>query len=268
MLIDTHCHLNMVTKKTFDALLTSDEITSVESILKEASAHTVTAIINIGTSVIESRNCITLAQKFPSIFAVVGIHPNDLTDNWQTDFKEIQKMISHKDENRIVGIGECGLDFHYPNYNKQRQYDAFKAQIELALEYNIALVVHTRNAPDETLAILEAYKGQITKGIIHCFSEDNAFAQTVIEWGFVLGIGGIITYPKNNYLRDIVKSVALTSFVLETDTPFLPIQSMRGKQNLPQYIYQIAQFIAQQRNESFEAIAHQTTKNAQRIFSL
>ena len=158
------------------------------------------------------------------------------------------------------------MDFHYPDYIISRQKDAFKAQIEIALENDLALVVHTRDAPDETLRSLEEFKGQITKGIIHCFSEDMDFAQTVIEWGFVIGIGGIITYPKNNYLRQIVTKVDLNSLVLETDAPFLPIQEMRGKQNHPKYILNIAQYIAQLRDEPLATIADRTSANAKRIF--
>ncbi len=268
MLIDTHCHINMMVKKNFDIHMTPDELAAAQAIVHEAQENTVDRIINVGTSLVESINCIMLAQKYDSIFAVIGIHPNDLTPTWQKDLKELATMLKQKKEKKIVGIGECGLDFHYPNYNIMQQKDAFKAQIELALENDLGLVVHTRDARDETLRSLEEFKGQISRGIIHCFSEDMDFARTVIEWGFVIGIGGIITYPKNNYLRDIVSSIEPTSFVLETDAPFLPIQEMRGKQNNPKFILNIAEYIAQLRNETVHTIAHQTSLNAQRIFNI
>lgn len=268
MLVDTHCHINMMVKKSFDILLTPEEISAAQLIVKQAHARNVDTIINVGTSVIESKNCIALAQNYDSIFAVIGIHPNDLTNNWKKDLAELNLFLKQKEKNKIVGIGECGLDFHYPDYNIQQQKDAFKAQIELALEHALGLVVHTRQAPDETLRVLEEFKGDISNGIIHCFSEDQNFATTVIEWGFVIGIGGTITYPKNNYLRDIIKTVKLQSIVLETDAPFLPIQEMRGKQNHPQYIFNIAEYIAQLRNEPFETVANQTTNNAKQIFKI
>lgn len=176
-------------------------------------------------------------------------------------------MLAKKD-NKIVGIGECGFDFHYPDYNINQQRDAFKIQIDCALENDLALVVHTRTARDETLRTLEEYKGQIKRGIIHCFSEDQDFANLVIEWGFAIGIGGTITYPKNNSLREIVSTMNLQSLVLETDAPFLPIQSMRGQQNHPQYIADIAQYIATLRNDKIETIARSTTANALRIFDI
>jgi len=268
MLIDTHCHINMMVKKNFDTLLTHDELSAAQAIIEEAQKNNVSCIINVGTSLVESINCISLAQRYAPIFAVIGIHPNDLTTAWQKDLKEIESFLREKKEKKIVGIGECGLDFHYPDYNITRQKDAFKAHIELALENDLALVVHTRDARDETLRSLEEFKGQITRGIIHCFSEDFEFAQIVIDWGFVIGIGGTVTYPKNNYLRNIVSSIKLEAFVLETDAPFLPIQSKRGQENHPQYILAIAEYIAQLRNEPLSEIAYQTSLNAQRIFNI
>lgn len=267
-LIDTHCHLSLMVKKAFVSPLTSTELQQASTVIQQAVDNQVTTIVDIGTNVIESKNSILLAQTYKPVFAVIGIHPNDLTGEWKEDLKELKKLLSHKTEKKIVGIGECGLDFHYPDYNVQRQKDAFKAQIEMALEHDIALVVHTRDAGEETLRSLEEFKGQIAKGIIHCFSENNQFAQQVIEWNFALGIGGVVTYPKNNYLRDIVSQISLSSLVLETDAPFLPIQSMRGKQNHPLYIKNIAEYIAQLRNESILTIAEHTTSNARRIFNL
>lgn len=267
MLIDTHCHINAMLKNLeFDKILTQDELDNARIIIQQAAQYDVTCIINVGTSVIESKNCIALAKQYDAIFAAVGIHPNDLTSDWKKDLKEIAHMLKNK--NKIVAIGECGLDFHYPNYDIVHQRDAFKIQIEFALENDLALIVHTRDARDETLRSLEEFKGQISRGIIHCFSEDLDFAQTVIEWNFALGIGGTITYPKNNYLREVVKTVELTSIVLETDAPFLPIQEMRGKQNHPKYIATIAHYIADLRNEPFSMIAKQTTANALKIFNI
>ena len=268
MLVDTHAHINMMVKKNFDMIMSSQEVAEAHAIVTAAQKSDVNKIINVGTSLIESKNCITLAQHYDAISAVVGIHPNDLTADWKNDLTEIKKLVQNKNKNKIVGIGECGIDFHYPDYQIQHQKDAFKAQIEMALEYDLALVVHSRDAADETLRSIEEYAGQIKRGIIHCFSEQADFAEQIISWGFAIGIGGIITYPKNNYLRDIVKQVPLSSIVLETDSPFLPIQEMRGKQNAPQYIKQIAEYIGQLRNESLEVISTQTSKTAFSIFNV
>jgi len=258
----------MMTKKNFDVLLDSNEIKLAQPIIDQAHKDDVKYIINVGTSLIESKNCIALAQHYNAIFAAVGIHPNDITQNWQSDIKELTKLIANKEKNKIIAIGECGIDRHYPGYNLAQQKDVFKAQIELALEHNLALIVHTRDARDETLRVLEEFVGQIKRGVIHCFSEDQSFANQVISWDFFIGIGGIITYPKNNYLRDIVKQVGTKHIILETDAPFLPPQVMRGKQNNPAQIKTIAEYIATLLDTQFETIAEQTYTNSIQLFKL
>ncbi|HMK32923.1 MAG TPA: TatD family hydrolase [Nitrosopumilaceae archaeon] len=266
-LIDTHCHINMMIKSTFDTPLQHSDLPQAQLIVEQARLHNVDIIINVGTRAIENQNCVLLAHTFDSVFATVGIHPND-SDTWQNDFKLLKKWTAEKEKNKIVGIGECGIDMHYPGYNISRQKDAFKSQIELALEHNLALVIHSRDAYDETLHVLEEYKKTISRATMHCFSYDQAFATTVTSWGFVLGIGGTVTYPKNDTLRTIVKNISLKNIVLETDAPFLPPQAIRGKQNHPKEILTIAQYIADLRDETVETIAAETTKNALHLFGL
>jgi len=268
MLTDTHCHLNIIAKEKFDVLLNEHDYLVIPSILSNAKQKKVNKIINVGTSLIESINCIEIAKNFDQNWATVGIHPNDLTENWQNDLKKMQTYLDHKVENKIIGIGECGLDFYYAGYNLNRQKDGFRAQIELALAYNLPLVVHTRVAPQETLRILEEYIKDGVTGVIHCFSEQADFARQVIDWGFVLGIGGIVTYPKNDYLRKIVSNINLNDFILETDSPYLPIQSMRGKTNYPEYIYDIALYISELRNCTFTQLAKATEDNVKKIFQI
>lgn len=265
MLVDTHCHINIMVKKEFDTPLTKNMFPLAQQIVDDASKSDVKRIINVGTSLIESMNCIELAQTFEHVYATIGIHPNDCSDAWE---KELKQLASHLRNKKIVGIGECGLDFHYPEYDKQRQIDAFRFQIELALEHDLALVIHSRDAADETLKVLYEYKNDLKRGVFHCFSYDTSIAHDSIALGFVLGIGGTITYPKNEELRTIVKSISLDQFVLETDAPYLPPQYMRGKENHPREIKTIAQYIADLRNESFETIADATTRNALKLFEI
>ncbi len=264
MLVDTHCHLNMMVKKPFDILINDQERAQADEIIKQASQAGVTKIVNVGTSLPESLNSVALALHYPQVYAAVGLHPNDCTEQWIEDLKEIKALI--KEENNVVAIGECGMDKHYPGYNLARQKDAFKAQIELALEHDLALIVHSRDAYDETLYVLDEFAGQIKRGVIHCFSQDQAFADHAIAQNFVIGIGGPLTYPKNNTLRDVFTTIPLEKIVLETDAPFLAPQSIRGKQNSPAQIRTIAEFLAELRGVSFEMIAEQTTENAQKLF--
>lgn len=268
MLVDTHCHLNMLVKEQFDVPLKGTELQEITEILALAKQKNVNKIINVGTSLVESLNCIEIAKNFASVWATVGIHPNDLTNDWQSELKELVKYLKEKENYKIIGIGECGMDFHYEGYNANRQRDGFRAQVELALRYSLPLSIHTRNAPQETLKILEEYIKDGITGIIHCFSEDLEFAKIVTTWGFVLGIGGTITYPKNEILRAVVKAASLEQIVLETDAPFLPIQKMRGKKNYPEYIFEIAQYIAELKSCDFEHVAAQSTANVAKIFQI
>lgn len=268
MLIDTHCHINTMVKKSFDTPLTPEDLPLAHEIVAQAAQAGVTMIINVGTSLIESENCIKLAGTFKDVYASVGIHPNDLTDSWQDDLTKLGEYLKRKTELKIVAIGECGMDKHYPDYNLERQRSAFRKQIELALEHDLALVVHTRDAPQETLDCLEEYKNRGLRGTIHCFSEDLAFAQKAISWGFVLGIGGTITYPKNAHLRAAVRAVGVENSILETDAPFLPPQIMRGKQNHPQQIRTIAEYLADMLTISFEKVAETTSRNARTLFRI
>lgn len=268
MLVDTHCHMNLMIKKNFDTLLTDQELANAQSIINTAHAHDVFRIINIGTNIIESMNCISLAQKHQYVYATVGIHPTDCTSEWRTDLKELTKLLCNKKENKIVGIGEVGIDRYHKPFDLERQQDAFRAQIELALYHDLALVIHSRDAAQETLAILHEYKNDLSRGIFHCFSYQEDIAQEVINISFALGIGGTITYPKNEFLRKIVLEVSLDSIVLETDAPFLPPQIIRGKENHPLYIQTIAEYIAQLKTVPYKEIAEKTSANAMRIFNI
>ena len=272
MLIDTHCHINMMVKKKFDVLMNDEELQAANAILKNALSNEVTTIINVGTSLEESTNCVELARTYTECFAAVGIHPNDAQESWHKELKEMEsrwfKNNDYKDFFKIVGIGEIGLDKHYPGYNLARQIDCFRAQIEWALQYNLPIIIHTRDAQDMTLKIIDEYKNDNLRGVIHCFSEDQAFADEALRLGFKLGIGGTLTYPKSERLREVFKSVPLESIVLETDSPFLPPQIIRGKQNSPAQIKTIAEYVAELRGISFKEVAKSTTANAQALFNL
>ncbi len=268
ILVDTHAHINCMIKEPFDRILTSQEIASSAHILKEAEKNFVKLFVNVGTSLVESENCVGVARTFSSCYATVGIHPNDCTEEWYNDFKKIEALAKEKVKNKIVGIGECGIDRHYPNYNIARQYDAFRAHIELALRYDLALVIHSRDAYDETIKIIDEYKKELPRTVMHCFSYDADFARYCFEHSLYLGIGGTITYPKNNVLREIVRTMSLSNLVLETDAPFLPPQSLRGTQNHPKNILLIARSIAELRGIDVEEIAQLTSQNAVRLFGL
>jgi len=267
MLIDTHCHIPMIIDENINKLLTSADYEKADQIIADALRVNVNKFITIGsTSHNESINCISLSHKFENVFAAIGLFPHDCTSTWKDDLKALIPLIKSND--KIVAIGECGLDFHYPDYNPERQKDSFKAQIELALEHDRAIIIHTRQAPDETLKIIDEYKNDLPRGVFHCFSEDLDFARYIIDLGFYIGIPGTITYPKNDRLRTIVSTLGLEHVVLETDSPYLPPQHMRGKQNHPREVATIAQYIAQLLKLELAEVARITTANATSLFRL
>lgn len=267
MLIDTHCHLNLLAHKNFDVPLPDTFKEELLPFIESAAARDVIKIINVGTNVIESKNCIQIAQAFDNCYSAVGIHPTDTNNMQKEDCGHIKNLVARKKENKIVAIGEVGLDYYHP-HDKNKQRDIFEFHINLALESELPLIIHTRNAHDEVLTILEYFKCPELQGVIHCFSEDENFAHKALDLNFMLGIGGTLTYPKNQHLRDIFASVPLESIVLETDAPFLAPQIIRGKQNTPEQINTIAHFLAELRQVSYETIAHQTTANAQELFKI
>jgi len=268
MLIDTHCHLEIMAKKTFNTPLREKDFATIATIISEAEKYDVKKIITVGTSVIESQNCVEIARHFNQVYACVGMHPNDCAQSWRSDLKKITEMIAKEKPGNIVAIGECGIDKHYPGYNIHRQKDAFKMQIEIALKNNLPLVIHNREGGDEILECLDQFKNENVTGVIHCFSENIDWAHEAIGRGFVLGIGGAITYPKNNLLRSVVLNVPLEKIILETDAPFLPPQKFRGQKNHPKFIAEIAKFIAELKETSCEIVAEKTTAAAEKLFKL
>jgi TatD DNase family protein len=266
MFVDTHCHLNMMVKKKPNEQLHEGHFACIQEIVHESGQAKVSHLISIGTNVAESLNCIQIAKRFKNVFAAAGLHPSDVTEHWRDDVKKIEDLVREREKNKIVAVGEIGLDFFYKPYNQQRQEDAFKAQLELALEYDMPMSVHVREAGDELLKVMEGYVKDKPKLVVHCFSQKQDFADIIVDWGLYVGIDGHITYPKNDALRDVIRNVPLGHLLLETDAPFLPPQQMRGKQNSPAYIPLFAQTVAELKGISLEQLAEVTTANAKNLF--
>ncbi len=273
MLIDTHCHMNIIIRNFENnsgfSKFTPLEIESMQKIIADAKNNDVTKIINVGTNYYESFACIEIAKLFNNCFATIGLHPNDATDTWQNDILNFKGLLLEKKENKIIGIGECGIDKHYPNYNLKQQEDVFHAQIQLALEHNLALVIHSRDADQETYNVLAQYKGEKNfRGTIHCFSSNELYAQKYLDLKFVLGFGGTLTYPKNETLRSVAKMIPLEKIILETDAPFLSPQAVRGTKNNPANIKLIAEYLAEIRQETFDHVMQTTAQTTVKLFNV
>lgn len=266
ILIDTHCHINIMIKEKFDTPVEPKNIAFSKQIAQEAAENNVNIILNVGTSIIECKNCIELAKENKNMYCAVGIHPCDVTNNWKSDLIEIKNFLKDKAKNKIVAIGECGLDLYHRQDTLFEQIDLLKSQIELALQHSMPLSIHMRQATDQMHKILDEFKKDGLKGVMHCFPEDIDFADFVTEIGLLIGVGGPVTYPKNTMLQQVVAHLPIEKIVLETDAPFLPPQIIRGKQNHPKYILNIAEQVAKIKNLSLDTVAKITTENATRLF--
>jgi TatD DNase family protein len=252
MFIDTHTHLYA---QEFDL----DRVPLIEKAI--SSGITKFYLPNIDSSSIE--NLLALEQQYPNHFkAMMGLHPCHVNANVRKELATVEEWLKKR---KFIGIGEIGIDLYWDKTFLNEQQQAFKTQIEWALNYNYPIVIHCREAFDEIFAILSSYK-KLPKAIFHCFSGNIEQANKIINLGnFKLGIGGVVTF-KNSGLDKVVEHIDLEHLVLETDAPYLAPSPYRGKRNEPVYLIDIAKKIALLKNTSLEAVAEITTKNASFIF--
>ncbi|MDD3191463.1 MAG: TatD family hydrolase [Bacilli bacterium] len=248
MYIDTHTHLN-------DPQFKDD----FEAVLSRAKNAGVQSFIVSGYDQKSSHLAVSMAEKYPQIYATVGLHPSEVNpDTINIDW--IGNLVSHP---KVIGIGEIGLDYYWDDSQKQLQKEMFLKQIELAKKHQLPVVVHSRKAIEDTYNILEQTKHY---GIMHCYSGSLEMAHLFIKLGFLLGIGGVVTF-KNAHLRDVVQQIDLNCLVSETDAPYLAPHPYRGKRNEPQYLREIVNEIALIKQVSSEEVQKKLIQNTQLMFA-
>lgn len=247
MLIDAHCHLE------------EKDYSNLDEFINKVFESDVKAIIISGYDVNSSQNAINLAHKHHNIYATVGFHPNDCGELSDSDYEKLKEWLNDK---KVVGIGEIGLDYHYDENDRDKQIGVFKRQLEIASIYNKPVVIHNRDASNDIYNILREVR---VRGIIHCFNDDLEMANKFINLGFLLGIGGIVTFKKNN-LKQVVHEIPLKNIVLETDSPYLTPEPFRGQKNNPVYLQLVAETISKIKEVSYDEVAGTTTANAMRLF--
>lgn len=201
-------------------------------------------------------------EKYKNLYACIGYHPEVSNKIVEKDYETLEEMV--KNNPKIVAIGEIGLDYYWNKDNKEKQREVFCKQLEIAEKLKLPVVIHSRDSINETYEILKKYK---VSGVIHCFSGSLEMAKKFISLGFLLGIGGVVTF-KNSKLFEVIEKLELTNIVLETDSPYLTPEPNRGKTNESSNIFYIAQKIAKIKNISLENVAKITTENAIRTFDL
>lgn len=250
MFIDTHCHI--------------DSSVSGDVYIKNAYSANVKGLIFSFCNQDCYQAGIEFLDKYPDVFVSLGFHPEDADNITDKDLQCLDEVLVSS--SRIVAVGEIGLDYYWRKDNKEKQRDLFQKQLDLAVKHQMPVVIHCRDAIQELYDILFQYKGKV-KGVIHCFSGSYEMARAFIELGFVLGIGGVLTF-KNSKLYQVVEKIPLSSIVLETDSPYLTPEPHRGEMNESKYIPLVAEKIAQIKGISLSEVEKITTDNAKRVFDL
>lgn len=251
MIVDSHCHLD------FEPLLSN-----INEVLKNAKKNNIKSILTIGTSLESSKKVLEIVEKYENIYGTVGIHPNSTT-NYLND---IDKLIDIKKKNKkILAFGETGLDYFYKRSERKDQIFSFEKHIEFAISEKVPVIIHTRDANEDTILIIKKYYKK-TKFLIHCFTGNLEFAKKLLNLECLISFSGIITFKKSHELRDVVKFVPLDRILIETDSPYLSPDPFRGKSNEPANLRIIAENIATIKKISFEEISEVTTKNFHKLF--
>jgi len=253
--IDTHCHLDMSAYRG-----------DLEEVLVHAAANHIRRIVTIGIDLASSREAIAIAQRFHQVSATIGVHPHDVDRMENSDYRELEQLYCDYGQ-QIVGFGEIGLDYvkQYSDPAKQREH--FKRQLDLAHDLKLPVIVHCRDANDDTIELLQAAKPLDYGGIMHCFSGDTTFADKVLDLGMLISIPGVVTFKNATALHQVVKKIPLASMVLETDGPFLAPHPFRGKRNEPAYLLFTAQKVAELLDVDIALVSTLTTANTEKLFN-
>lgn len=249
MFIDTHCHLS------------TEDYENIDQVIFDNRLAGVSPIIISGCTKESIKESLEYGKTYSDVFVTIGYHPSEVETVTDWDLKHLEQLLQL---DKVVGIGEIGLDYHYGKDNRLKQISLFEKQLVLAEKYGLPVVIHSRDATMDTIQILKKHS---VLGIIHCFSGSLETAKEYIKMGFLLGIGGVVTF-KNSKLCDVVSKLPLKKIVLETDSPYLTPVPYRGTKNSSKYIPFIAEKIAACQDVSIDSVAEVTTRNAKHVFHL
>lgn len=249
MFTDTHCHIY------------KEYYSNIEEILNNAKNVNISRVINNGCDSNSNKEVLELIKVYNNMYGALGIHPEATNTYTLKDLEFIEENLT---TNKVIAIGEIGLDYHYTKENKEEQIKLFELQLNLAEKHNLPVIIHSRDATLDTINTLKKHK---VTGVIHSFSGSLETAKEYINMGFLLGINGVITF-KNSNLKDVVKELDLKNIILETDSPYLTPVPYRGKRNEPARIYDIALYISNLKNISIADLSKITNDNIKRIFDI
>ena len=254
-IIDTHAHYD---DPAFDA--------DREELLASLQTKGIGQVINIGASMDSTRATLDLARHYSFVYAALGVHPSETADLTEEDMDWIQQ---HASDEKVVAIGEIGLDYHYPDDpSPAHQQEWFVRQLELARQVRLPVVIHSREAAKDTADIMRAQKAEQIGGVCHCYSYSRESARDYLEMGFYFGIGGVLTFKNGKKLKEAVSYIPMDRLILETDCPYLAPEPYRGKRNCSLYIPHVVKVMAELKNMEPDEVIRKPTENAQRLFHL
>lgn len=249
-MIDTHCHVY------------EEEMSNYKEIIEECAKKDISMIIN-GVDIESSKKIIDLSKKYENVYAAVGLNYDTIDSIVENDLVELEELIKNE---KIVAIGEIGLDYYWTKENKEKQIKFFKAQLELAKKYDLPVIVHARESIQDVYNIIK--ESGINRGSMHCYSGSIEMAKEFIRLGFKIGIDGPITYKNNKKGIEIVKNIDINSILIETDSPYLSPEPNRGKQNNPMNLEYIVEKIAEIKEISVKEVKEITTNNAKELYNI
>ena len=256
MLVDSHCHL--------DRLDLSDRDAGLDGILADARARGITQFLSVAVDLATSASLVELTERYDHVYSSVGVHPLQKIDQ---PVPEVEQLVALARAPKVVAIGETGLDNFYSAESHQWQRDSFIRHLQASQQTGLPIIIHTRDAREETLELLRQYPLQAA-GVMHCFTETWEMAEAAIELGFYISFSGIVTFKSADELREVVRRVPLDRILVETDSPWLAPVPHRGKQNEPQYVREVAETVADLKGVSLEQLAEITTQNFHRLYRI
>ncbi len=251
MLIDSHAHLG--------------SLEDIDQAVQNAADNSVSYIINMSSDLPSAHQTLEFTEKYPGVYGAVGIHPHEAKTYSPLVFSEISSLTSN---NKIVAVGETGLDYYYDFSPREIQKESLQKHIELSIETNLPIVIHIRDCEDDVKTMLKENSCNQLQGVIHCFTGDYQSALLYIELGFYISFSGILTFKRSKDLRDVARKLPLERILVETDSPYLAPFPYRGKKNQPAYVKYVAETLAEVTDKSFEQVSEITTNNCKELFNI
>lgn len=253
-LVDSHCHLDML-----DLTPDAGDLNKVIARAQEAGVH---HMLNVSVCLKDFPTVLKTAEAYPFVSASIGVHPNNQDES--IDLDTLLELGKHK---KVIAIGETGLDYYRSTGDLEWQRDRFRIHINAAKKLKKPLIIHTRDAKDDTIRIMQEEEASMVQGVMHCFTEDWSIAKKALDMNFYISFSGIVTFKNATVIQEVARQVPLDRILIETDSPYLAPNPYRGKSNEPSYVRHTAEYIANMRNISMDAFAEQTTENFFTLFT-